>query len=75
MQIEIYPAYCKGCKYCISLCKKKVLGISEETNNKGYHFPNVVAQDKCTGCRKCQYSCPDFAIYIQDESTVESNAQ
>jgi 2-oxoglutarate ferredoxin oxidoreductase subunit delta len=37
--------------------------MSEDYNAKGYHTPEVVAADKCTGCDLCGLYCPDFAIH------------
>jgi formate hydrogenlyase subunit 6/NADH:ubiquinone oxidoreductase subunit I len=29
----------------------------------------------CTACRRCELGCPDWCIYILDESTTEQNTQ
>jgi 2-oxoglutarate ferredoxin oxidoreductase subunit delta len=40
-----------------------VLELSSAFNSKGYHPPNVVKPDKCSGCGLCGMYCPDFAIF------------
>jgi len=42
------------------------LGISDRTNIKGYHPPQVIAENVCVNCGLCTLLCPDFAIYIED---------
>jgi 2-oxoglutarate ferredoxin oxidoreductase subunit delta len=37
--------------------------MSADYNSKGYHTPEAVAPDKCTGCDLCGLYCPDFAIH------------
>lgn len=55
---------CKGCGFCIYLCAKEVLAMSEETNQKGYLLPAAVDEAKCSGCGLCEAICPDFALHV-----------
>lgn len=55
---------CKGCGFCVYLCAKEVLAMSEETNQKGYPLPATVDEEKCSGCRLCEAICPDFALQV-----------
>jgi len=64
--VHIIDDRCKGCGFCVEFCPRKVLAISERTNSKGYHPPEVVAEQQCTNCNLCTLLCPDFAIYVED---------
>ncbi len=46
---------CKKCGICVFVCPKTVFSLSEELE---------VNSGSCTGCRKCETYCPDFAIEI-----------
>jgi 2-oxoglutarate ferredoxin oxidoreductase subunit delta len=34
-------------------------------NRGGFHFPEIVAPEKCSGCNMCGMICPDFAIWSE----------
>ena len=40
-----------------------MLGLSTAFNAKGYHVPELIDPEKCTGCDLCGMYCPDFAIH------------
>jgi 2-oxoglutarate ferredoxin oxidoreductase subunit delta len=63
--VYIIPERCKGCELCISFCPRGVLIVSEQTNAKGYHYPDVKPgmQSECVHCEFCTMICPEFAIY------------
>jgi len=69
---------CKGCTYCVDFCPTDVLAMSNETNAKGYHVPELIKEDECTACGLCEMICPDFAIRVielpprqeHDKSTI-----
>ena len=55
---------CKGCELCVTVCPKKVLELSDESNTMGY-FPVKQARPKdCVFCTTCCIMCPDVAITI-----------
>ena len=56
--LKIFEDWCKACGICIAFCPEKVFG----KNDSG--TPVVTNGDACTGCRFCEYHCPDFAISI-----------
>jgi len=58
---------CKGCKICVVFCPQEVLQLSEEINEKGYHYPEISAgkDDACVHCEFCALICPEFAIYTE----------
>ena len=62
--VQIIPERCKDCGFCIWICPNNALSRSEEANGNGYHYPILTGQ--CSGCRKCEQICPDFAIFIED---------
>jgi 2-oxoglutarate ferredoxin oxidoreductase subunit delta len=37
--------------------------MSEEFNQKGYHYPEAVKSGECVNCNLCEMICPDFAIF------------
>jgi 2-oxoglutarate ferredoxin oxidoreductase subunit delta len=57
---QIYEDWCKACGICIALCPTEVFEKSETGT------PIVKNPDACTGCRFCEFHCPDFAISIQE---------
>jgi 2-oxoglutarate ferredoxin oxidoreductase subunit delta len=56
---------CKECEMCIKVCPKKMLFRGNEVNSRGYHITYTDRPEECTGCRICEYTCPDFAIFIR----------
>ena len=60
---------CKGCGVCVEFCPRNLLVMSERTNSKGYHPPEVVDDLNCVNCGLCALLCPDFAIYVEDGGT------
>lgn len=69
--VHIVTERCKGCELCVTYCPKKILEVSEEFNDKGYHYPIVIGEDDCVNCQVCEDICPEFAIYsiTKEEST------
>lgn len=65
--VEINKDRCKSCLYCLSVCKKEVLGIAEKSNKMGYRYIEVKNQENCIGCKMCAMMCPDAAIQIFKE--------
>jgi 2-oxoglutarate ferredoxin oxidoreductase subunit delta len=59
----IISAWCKSCGICSEFCPKNVIGC----NDMG--APVVERPDDCTGCRFCEFHCPDFAIAIKERKS------
>lgn len=59
---EPYPVInaleCKACERCIIACKESVLEMSDDINERGYHYA-VYKGEGCTGCGDCYYTCPE----------------
>lgn len=63
--ITIVDSLCKGCGFCIEFCPLNALEESQEFNQHGYHFPEMVDPEACVNCEYCQLVCPDFAIWSE----------
>jgi 2-oxoglutarate ferredoxin oxidoreductase subunit delta len=57
---KIFADWCKRCGICIAFCPAKVFGKSENG------LPVIINADACTGCRFCEFHCPDFALSIHE---------
>lgn len=64
--VHVIEERCKGCGFCVEFCPKHLLVISERTNSKGYHPPEVNDDGGCVFCGMCALLCPDFAVYVED---------
>ena len=62
-KIVIDKERCKGCGLCVSVCPKKVIIISRESNQSGY-FPAQTDNVGCIACGHCAMVCPDAAIEV-----------
>ena len=66
-RLEFYTPACKSCMYCVVNCPKKVLGITELTNEKGYQYVQALHPENCIGCGICAIMCPDAVISVYKE--------
>ncbi len=73
-KIIVIQDRCKGCGFCVEFCPKKVLGLSDDFNHKGYHFACPTNESDCTNCGLCELICPDFALRVSD-STDDAKSQ
>jgi len=72
--IYIQSERCKGCRFCMPVCPKGVIGSASRINQAGY-TPAVVIEEKaneCTGCTACAIMCPDVAISIYRRNMAPS---
>jgi 2-oxoglutarate ferredoxin oxidoreductase subunit delta len=63
--IYVDAELCKSCKICMNVCPKEVFAITNKVNKKGYNYVEAVKPDECITCKKCERSCPDFAIFVE----------
>ncbi|MFQ6103899.1 MAG: ferredoxin family protein [Candidatus Glassbacteria bacterium] len=73
-EIHVLKDRCKGCSFCIEYCPRNVLDLSQEFNEKGYHFPVAARAEDCVDCKLCQNICPEFAIYVLTENGGETES-
>ena len=71
--IHVLEERCKGCIFCVEFCPRGVLVRSERFNAKGYHPPDIVDPDACTGCHLCELLCPEFAIGVEEIAYTEKS--
>jgi formate dehydrogenase beta subunit len=64
--VTVNELICKDCGYCREVCSLDIFKQSEQFNPSGYKPAVAENTDKCIGCLRCLYICPDFAITIQD---------
>ena len=57
---KIFADWCKACGICIAFCPADVFEKSASD------MPLIKDPDACTGCRFCEFHCPDFAISIHE---------
>ena len=62
-KIVIDTERCKGCGLCVTVCPRKNILISRESNQNGY-FPAQAKNIDCTGCAQCAIVCPEGIIEV-----------
>ena len=60
--LTVIPERCKDCGICIAFCPQKILRAGADGK------PELTDPDACSGCKQCEYYCPDFAIYVDKET-------
>jgi len=68
VELEIVPAWCKGCDICVKVCPERCLALNEK------RIVTITDPQACTGCRVCEWLCPDFAIHVQPATTSTQGA-
>jgi 2-oxoglutarate ferredoxin oxidoreductase subunit delta len=59
-KVEINNKWCKDCGICFAFCPKRVFTRDEKER------VFVTYPEKCSGCRLCEYRCPDIAITVTE---------
>ena len=59
-EIEISETRCRSCAVCWEVCAPKVLTWKPPLNKA-----IIKDLDACTGCRLCEWLCPDWAIVVR----------
>lgn len=65
--VEVNPGVCKECGYCREVCSLDVFAVSDTFNPGGYRPVIAKDPDRCVGCLKCLYICPDFALSLRSK--------
>jgi NADPH-dependent glutamate synthase beta subunit-like oxidoreductase len=65
-EVVLNTESCKECGYCAEVCGMDVFGPADYFNAKGYRPEEVKLAQRCCGCFKCYFACPDFAIDIKE---------
>ena len=60
-KLVINTDWCKGCGICVAFCPKKVLTLQKEK-------VALLDRENCILCGQCELRCPDYAIFIEEES-------
>ncbi len=68
--VIINDLICKDCGYCREVCGFDIFKQSDDFNPSGYRPAVAVNTDKCVGCLRCLYICPDFAITIRERTAA-----
>jgi NADPH-dependent glutamate synthase beta subunit-like oxidoreductase len=63
--VTVDLAACKACGYCKDACGLGIFQRSKSFNERGYQPMEATASDRCVGCLRCFYACPDFAISVE----------
>ena len=68
---------CGGCEICVAVCPTGILEISDMLNMRIAYIPRVKEgkEKYCVACRRCEYGCPDWAIYVLEEGKSENLAE
>lgn len=65
--VRVDPRRCKSCELCAAVCPKKIMVITHERNDLGFHVAACSDASACTGCLACALVCPDVAVEIVEE--------
>ncbi len=66
-KLKVFNERCKDCGICFAFCPKDNLKPGEDGS------PVFIDPDNCTGCKLCEYLCPDFAIQVQKDEQEEND--
>jgi len=66
-KIQFNILRCKGCELCVGVCPQHILKMSENLNQSGNSYVEIIDIDKCTACGMCFQMCPDLAIEIEKD--------
>ncbi|MCE5337027.1 MAG: 4Fe-4S binding protein [Desulfobacteraceae bacterium] len=76
--VTVLEQSCKGvedCGICTFVCPASLFSASEKMNTAGYVPPQILNQEKCTGCRNCMIYCPDFSIVVQKNADGSNSVE
>lgn len=67
---------CKGCGYCIPVCRRELMRVDPaDLNSSGYPVAVFGGQEeRCTGCALCAEVCPEAALEVYTEKAARKAA-
>jgi 2-oxoglutarate ferredoxin oxidoreductase subunit delta len=76
-RVHVIAERCKECNFCITYCPTDVLVYTEDTNTKGYRYPEVAKgkESSCVLCRFCDMICPELAIFTTDSAGEQEEGE
>jgi thioredoxin reductase/NAD-dependent dihydropyrimidine dehydrogenase PreA subunit len=67
-EVTVNELLCKDCGYCRDICTLGVFEQSGRFNPAGYRPAVAAHAERCVGCLRCLYICPDFSITIREKA-------
>ncbi len=67
--LKVFSDRCKDCGICFEFCPINNL----KPNEKG--SPEMIDPEACTGCKLCEYLCPDFAIQVDKKEDQDEKKE
>jgi MinD superfamily P-loop ATPase len=68
MRVPVFDAHrCKQCGLCTHLCPVGILELPARS------APSLPEPQACTGCRTCEFICPDFAVSMAELPPAAGN--
>jgi len=81
VQVRARRKFCKGCNLCVLVCPTHVFEEGKEIGENGYIAPLITHPEKCPNnkrktkknavCEMCILTCPDQALYWEEEAGAE----
>ncbi len=63
IDVVVNETLCRSCDICVKFCPEDVL-----VSRPPLYKAEVVRIEQCTGCRMCEFLCPDWAILVDVRS-------
>jgi len=73
--VQVDGQACKECGYCMEVCPRSIFSPADYFNDKGHTPMQAKSSEKCIGCQKCFFVCPDFAINIKEKHAEEEGLE
>ncbi len=67
--LKVHKGPRKDCGICFAFCPKDNLKPGADGS------PEFIEPESCTGCKLCEYMCPDFAIQVIKENVDDEESR